>query len=181
VIDDGLTGWVRNEGAQVNDPEQLRTKAAAVLDTNEPILAAGIFGLQDSYAALTAGGVLGGSVGARTGGGVIGDLGSAVGNVAGMHAARDVRAASQGVTVRMLIAVTATHIHVLDWVTGSGPTHLLRSLDRSVTSVHIKKFGLSRRVHLHDTVAGQDLNLTGTTLSVSAEAKGDKAVLAALI
>ena len=157
----------------MNDPEALRAKASAILGVPEPIVAAGIFGLQDSYLAVTAGGVAGSSVL----GGVANDV---LGNVAGMHAARALRADAQGVTVRMLVAVTPTHIHVLDWITGSGPTQLLRSFDRATTSVEIKKFGLSRRLHVHDTVSGDSLALTGSTSAISAEAKGDKAVLAAL-
>ena len=81
----------------------------------------------------------------------------------------------------MLVAVTRTHIHVLDWITGSGPTQLLRSFDRSDTAVEIKKFGLSRHIHLQNRVSGDALGLTGSTSPISAEAKGDKAVLAALV
>ena len=79
------------------------------------------------------------------------------------------------------VQVRETDPNGLDWVTGSGPTQVLRSFDRRKTDVQIKKFGLSRRVHLHDNVTDQDLALTGTTLGVSPEAKGDKAVLAVLV
>jgi hypothetical protein len=157
----------------MNEPEQLQAKAAAVLGADEPVVAAGIFGLQSSYLALTAGGVVGS---AALGGGA----GGVAGNAIGMHAARELHADAQGVTVRMLVAVTPTHIHVLDWVTGSGPTRLLRSFDRAGSGVEIKKLGLSRRLNLHDTVSGDALPLTGSVSPISPEAKGDKAVLAAL-
>jgi hypothetical protein len=157
----------------MNDPEALRAKAALVLGGAETILAAGIFGMQDNYLALTAGGVVGGTVGGSGATGVIG-------NVAGMHVARDLNAQSHGVTLRMLLAVTPTQIHILDWQTGSGPTQLLRSFERGSTTVDVKKFGLSRRVHLQDRISGDSLALTGSASALSAEAKGDKAVLAAL-
>jgi hypothetical protein len=157
----------------MNDPEALRAKAALVLGGAETILAAGIFGMQDNYLALTAGGVVGGTVGGSGATGVIG-------NVAGMHVARDLNAQSHGVTLRMLLAVTPTQIHILDWQTGSGPTRLLRSFERSSTTVEVKKFGLSRRLHLQDRISGDPLALTGSASALSAEAKGDKAVLAAL-
>ncbi|HEX4016746.1 MAG TPA: hypothetical protein VHX15_08420 [Frankiaceae bacterium] len=158
----------------MNDPETLQAKAARVLGGGETILAAGIFGLQTNYAAVTVGGVVGSSL---LGGGV---AGGALGNAAGMHAGRELDAESKGVTVRMLVAVTATHIHVLDWVTGSGPTRELRSFDRSTTCVEVKKFGLSRRLHLQDKASGEALALTGSASALSAEAKGDKGVFKAL-
>jgi hypothetical protein len=154
----------------MNDPETLLAKASDILGASETLVAAGIFGLQDNYLALTADGAVGS---AALGGG-------AVENVAGMHVARDLNAAAHGVTVRMLVAVTASHIHVLDWQTGSGPTRLLRSFERAGTAVEVKKFGLSRRLQLHDRVSGDALALTGSASRLSAEAKGDKAVLAAL-
>lgn len=161
----------------MNAPEMLRAKAQSVLGTDEPVLAAGIFGLQDGYRAITAGGLAGSSIGSAAVGGIAGGV---VGNVAGMHAARELRAEAQGVTVRMLVAVTEQHIHILDWATGSGPSEVLRSFDRAGTDVEIKKFGLSRRITLHSSADGHMLALTGTTAAFSAEAKGDKAVLSAL-
>jgi hypothetical protein len=57
---------------------------------------------------------------------------------------------------------------------------LLRSFDRGDTAVEVKKFGLSRRLHLHDRISGESIALTGSASALSAEAKGDKAVLAGL-
>lgn len=161
----------------MNDPETLRAKAVSILGDAEPVVAAGIFGMQDNYLALTAGGVVGSSVAGGVGGGVAGGV---AGNVLGMHAARELNAQSHGVTLRMLVAVTPTQIHILGWQTGSGPTQLLRTFDRSATSVEIKKFGLSRRLHLTDRNSGDSLALTGSASALSAETKGDKAVLTAL-
>ncbi len=97
-----------------------------------------------------------------------------------MHVARELNAENHGVTVRMLLAVTPTQLHILDWQTGSGPTRLLRTFPRATTSVEVKKFGLSRRLHLTDRNSGESLALTGSASALNAEAKGDKAVLKAL-
>ncbi len=157
----------------MNDEADLIAKAQGVLGADEPVLAAGIFGLEDDYVEAGAAMVAGGAVGS-----VVDDsTASALGAVAALHMSRDVRAAEQGVTVRMLLAVTATRIHVLDWKTGSGPTGELRSFDRATTAVQISKFGLSRHLALHDTSTGHDLTLTGSTAFYVNEAKGDKLVL----
>ncbi len=157
----------------MNDETDLIAEAEAVLGSDDPVLSAGIFGLKDDYVEAGAAMVAGGAVGD-----VVGDsTTSALGSVAALHMSREVRASEQGVTVRMLVAVTATRIHVLDWKTGSGPTGELRSFDRATTAVQITKFGLSRHLALHDTATGQDLTLTGSTAFYINESKGDKLVL----
>lgn len=157
----------------MNNEADLIAKAAAVIGPDEPILAAGIFGLKDDYLQTGAAAVAGGEVGALVGDSTT----SALASVAALHMARDAKAAEDGVTVRMLLAVTATRIHVLDWETGSGPTGELRSFGRATTAVQITKFGLSRHLALHDTATGQDLTLTGTIAFYVSESKGDKTVL----
>jgi hypothetical protein len=163
---------VRGKAADLiamNEPEALRAKAEAVLGGGEPVLAAGIFGLRGGGVALTAGGVAGSVVGSA----VLGSVGGAVGNIAGMHAGRDRYAAKQGLAAVLLVAVTPSHIHILDWANGTGASELLRSYERASTRVEIKKWGLSRRVSLHGASDGSELALTGTAAS-------SKAVLAAL-
>jgi hypothetical protein len=157
----------------MNDPKDLIGKAADLLGSEEGIIAAGIFGLKDNY--------VGAGMG-MAGGGTLGEvvLDNPLGGAAGLHASRSARAASKGVTVRMLVAVTAERIRVLDWVTGSGPTKELLCFDRSCTDVKITKFGLSRHVALSDAGSGHSLVLTGSTAPFASESKGDKAVLGAL-
>jgi hypothetical protein len=156
----------------MNDPAALHAKALAVLGPHETIVATGIFGLRNNYMALTAGGVAGSMLAP----GLAGVLGNAV----GMRAAQNINAHGKGVTVRMLVVVTPTHIHILDWMTGSGPRQVLRSFDRGNTTVEIKKFGLSRHLNLEDRLTGDSLALTGSTSGISPEGKGDKEVLAVL-
>lgn len=158
----------------MNEPGELVSKATAILGRDQQVLAAGIFGLKDNYAAVG----MGTATGAVVGDAVLDSpLAGAVGGAAAMHATRSAVAASKGLTVRMLVAVTAEHIRVLDWVTGSGPTKELLSFDRSTTDVKITKFGLSRHVVLHDSATGQSVALSGSTAPFASESKGDKAVL----
>jgi hypothetical protein len=161
----------------VNDPNELIGRATAIVGTEQPVVAAGIFGLKDDYLAVGLG---------TAGGAGLGDLlvdnalVSGIGGAAGMHATRSAIAASKGLTVRMLVAVTPERIRVLDWQTGSGPTRELLCFDRSSTEVKITKFGLSRHVELHDTASGRSVVLTGSTAPFASESKGDKAVMNAL-
>jgi hypothetical protein len=158
----------------MNDTNDLIGKATIIIGTEQPIIAAGIFGLKDDCAAVGLGTAAGASLGDA-----IADnpLASAVGGVAAMHATRSALAASQGLTVRMLVVVTPERILLLDWETGSGPTKELLSFDRSSTVVKITKFGLSRHVELRDSATGQSLALSGSTAPFASESKGDKAVL----
>ncbi len=158
----------------MNEPGELIAKATAILGHEEPVVAAGIFGLKDNYAAVGAGTAAGATLGQ-----VILDnpVASGVGGAAALHATRSAAAASKGLTVRMLVAVTAGHIRVLDWVTGSGPTKELLSFDRSTTDVKVTRFGLSRHMTLRNPDSGQSVALSGSIAPFVSESKGDKAVL----
>jgi hypothetical protein len=158
-------------------PDELAAAAQEILGNGETVTAAGAFALQDSYAAVTAGmltadAALPGKDNPLMGG---------IGNLAGLEAGRRANAAAKGVTERMLVAVTDRSIHLLSLTAmGSTPQKLLMSFDRASTEVEVKKFGLSRRLHLKDTGSGQELGLTGSTARFAIGGKGDKAVLAAL-
>ena len=161
----------------MNDPDELIGKATSILGPEEGVVAAGIFGLKDNYVAVGMGTAAGASLGEAI---LDNPLASGVAGAAGMHSTRSAIAASKGLTVRMLVAVTAERIRVLDWATGSGPTKELLAFDRSSTDVKITKFGLSRNLELRDSATGQSLALSGSTAPFVSESKGDKAVLKAL-
>ena len=161
----------------MNSSTELISKSRAILGDGTEIVAAGIFGLKDDPLAVSAAGVAGAGVGD-----LISDnpaVAAATG-VGAIHAARTTVAASQGLTVRMLVALSDTRIHILDWLTGAGPTKELVSFERTRTEVRVKKYGLSRRLTLRDTVSGRSLALTGTTAFFASESKGDKSVLSQL-
>ena len=151
--------------------------AQELIGPGEQIKALGSFGLQDNYAAVTAGAVAGDMAVPKSAGPVAGAAGIAVGN----FAAKQANAEAHGVTERMLVAVTESKIHILAMpMVGGEPERVLISFDRANTDVEVKKFGLSRRLNLEDRVSGQKLGLTGSEAKFAVGGKGDKAVLAEL-
>lgn len=152
-------------------------EAQELLGSGERVEAAGIFGLQDDYKAIALGGLATATVTPDGGGPAFAGIGTA----ANLEITRHREADAQGVTVRMLLAVTASQIHVFSMKEfGGGPQQLLMSFDRGRTQVEVKRFGLARRVKLTDPETGQHLGLTGNTARFTYGAKGDKAVLEAL-
>ena len=150
-------------------------EALKVIGDKEEILAAGIFGLQDDYAKIAVAGVATGAAAAAL------DVSDplAQGAVAGatVHEARRLNAEGQGLTTRMLVAVTASAIHVLDRTELGTTTRELMRFDRATKAVYVTKFGLSRHLNLADESAGMSIGLTGSAAFFSPEAAGDKLVL----
>ena len=156
----------------------LIAKAQQALGSNETVIASGVFGLQDNYAAILVGGLAADAVANDLPGGAATD---AVPAGAGVHVARQVNAERQGVTVRMLVAVTQTHIHLLSLgAVGDDPGHEVFRFDRATTTCQESSFGASRHLTLTDSASGQEIGLTGSAAFFSAYAEGDKAVLRTL-
>ncbi len=156
-------------------PAEMIATASAALGGNEEVLAAGIFGLQDNYAALAVAGVATG---------VAMDLAAVPENPAAdalkaavtAHVTRTIIAESKGMSVRMLVAVTPHQIHVWKWsLAGIGDK--ITDFNRELTVIQITKFGLSRHLNLLDSTKTNPLQLTGTTAFFSSESAGDKSVL----
>jgi hypothetical protein len=165
------------KGSVSKSPEELTAAAEEILGNGETVTAAGAFALQESYAAVTAGMLTADATLPANGNPLVGGIG----NLAGLEAGRRANAAAKGVTERMLVAVTDRSIHLLSLTAmGSTPQKLLMSFDRTNTEVEVKKFGLSRRLHLKDTVSGQEIGLTGSTARFAIGGKADKAVIDAL-
>ena len=165
-----------------NESELIAQAQTALGDTGsgsgETVIAAGVFGLQDNYAALAVGGLASGAVADALPGGAATD---AVTAAAGVHVTRQVMAEQQGVTVRMLVAVSAESIHLFALgATGSEPKHELMRFARATTTCEESTFGASRHLLLRESGSGQEIGLTGSAAFFSAYAAGDKAVLNAL-
>ncbi len=157
------------------DEQALISDAVNVIGGGEEILAAAIFGLQDDYVKLAVAGVATGA--ATTALDVTDPLAGGVAFGVATHEARRLNAEGQGLTVRMLVAVTAKAIHILDRTELGKTTCELLRFDRATTAVQITKFGLSRQLNLADGSAGTSIGLTGSTAIFSPEAAGDKLVL----
>jgi len=157
---------------------ELLDAAQQFLGGSENVVAAGVFGLQDNYAAVMAGGLAAGAIADTLPGGAVTD-GVLAG--AGVHAARSLNADAKGVSVRMLVAVTEQSIHLLSLsATGSTPERALMTFARATTHCEVSKFGASRHVKLSDSATRQEIGLTGSAAFFSAYAEGAKAVLSAL-
>jgi hypothetical protein len=136
------------------------------------VQAAGIFSWQGLLAAQTAGVV----TGAVAGDLLAGSGGSVVGGVAGGRAAVQAAAATQGMTVALLVVVASEAIHVLRWE-GDEAGGEVRRFERATTDVHVSKVGLSRVLTLHDTTTNEAFALHGSVAPFSAQSKPDKVVL----
>jgi hypothetical protein len=156
------------------DEQALISDAARVIGGDEQILAAGIFGLQDDYAKLAVAGVATGSAAAALDVGPVG--GGAVAGVT-IHETRRLNAEGKGLTTRMLVAVTAGSIHILDRTDLGETTRELMRFARASTAVQVTKFGLSRHLNLADESAGASIGLTGSAAFYVPETAGDKLVL----
>jgi hypothetical protein len=160
--------------AHDNSPDGLAAEAAGVLGDAEPVIAAGVFGLQDLMLAQMAGNVAGGVAASVADGGV---LGGAVATGLGGLAAKKAAAEASGVTLQLLLAVTEHRLVVLNRDTGGRLPDVVASFDRATAQVQISKFGLSRLITLSDPSTGESLTLHGSTGPFSSFSKSDAVVL----
>ncbi len=158
---------------------ELIEKAQTALGSDHTVVAAGVFGLQDNYKAIFVGGLASSAVARRSPRGRTPT--DAVTAAAGIHVTRQVMAENQGVTVRMLVAVTHESIHLFALgATGSEPKHELLAFNRATTTCEEKKFGASRKLKLTDSASGHEIGLVGSAAFFSPYTEGDKAVLSEL-
>jgi len=153
--------------------EDLVAEATTSIGGSDQVLAAGVFGLQDLLGVAMVGSAAGGAVGDVVGGGA----GNLAGAVLGGIAAKRAYAESQGMTLQLIVALTAAHIFVLNRDSDGRLPDVVATFDRPTCEVTINKLGLSRIVHLKDGASGETLVLTGTTMPLSQLAKGDQVVV----
>jgi hypothetical protein len=153
--------------------QQLIDHARSVTPAEEHVLAAGVFAVQDDYVA-TALAAMGGSA-------VAGDIldnsvAEGVGAAAGVRAAREAHAAGQGVSLRMLLAVTPSHIRLYRLgATGEDPGEELVAFDRASCEVDLSKFGASEHLDLRQ--GDKEINLTGGVGLLATYKDGNKRVV----
>ncbi len=157
--------------------EELVAEATGILEqidglVDTAVLAAGVFSLANLVVAQTAGLMTGSAVSSVAGGSAITD---AVSSVAASKVATTAAAAAQGASVRLVVAVTDSAIHVLN-KEGTGSEPELSRFDRSTVEVTVQKFGLSRILHLLDPDTGAAIELHGSVSPLSAQSKPDKLV-----
>lgn len=159
----------------MTDPQVVTAAASRFLGM--PVEAAAVFGLQtlpEAMLGATAGGLAGDLLSPDSSG-----LGGAVGAAAGAAAARQAAASSEGLAVRMVLAVTEDAFVLLDW-SGDACSREFMRFDRSTAHVTVSKFGLERHVRLTDPSGTPNVELSGSTSFLSSESKADKIVLSLL-
>ena len=146
-----------------NEPE-LIAKAQAVIG-DDPVLVAGVFGCEELVASQVAGGTLGAMALGHAN-----PLASGIGAAVGGYTLRAADARSQGMTLKLVVAVTASTIYVLNWSDDHGLDAVYRQFDRSSTTVAVKHFGLSRIVTLTDPATSDRLGSTARPRSTCTRA-----------
>jgi len=179
---------------------ELREAGTAFLD--EPAIAAGIFSAGSAIAASIAGSMGGITVAeiaseqakeigidtaadtvlGETAGAVVAGVASGAAAVAGMHAAREMAAAAEGLTPVLIVMVTQTRYVIGDWqgnaASGTGPTRILAEFDRGRTSLSFDKVGANRFVTFDD--GAKSVRISGALGLLSSGKEGKRAVLQAL-
>ena len=179
---------------------ELRAAGSAFL--GEPVLAAGIFSAGSAMAASIAGAAGGAAVGelvteqaqeigveaavesvaGEVAGSIVEGLATGASAVAGIHAAREVAAAAEGLTPVLIVMVTERRYVIGDWqgnaVSGAGPTRILAEFDRARTSLTFDKVGVNRFVTFDDGT--RSVQISGGLGLLSSGKEGKRAVLQAL-
>ncbi len=128
---------------------------------DEPIVAAGVFGLQH----------LAGTASARAD-----DVGDEWlvddADPAGGGAAPD---------VELIVAVTDERIHVIRWGHASEPKRIVGTFPRATTEVEIARFGLSRMIKLEDPSSGAHIELHASVSPAARRGGPDQHVLEELV
>ena len=87
----------------------------------------------------------------------------------------------QPMTMRLIVAVTATKIHVLTWETGDHPQRIVASFTRATTTATRKHYGTRRVLRLEDSATGAEMNLSASTGRMFPSTGPDDEVLAELL
>ena len=190
------TLMVIRKRANPNLLEEYVAKAQAVIGSGETVLVASLMAPQDDKADLTwtilkrstRGRFIGSALDSGTdlGTGTFADIGATAGMLSGMHEARKRNAEKHGLTPVVLVALTAEHIHILDWArpdvvpyvatseTSIVSTRILMTLNRATTSSALKRNGLSARFFFGDASTSVALALQGNLSSASPDGKPTK-------
>lgn len=179
---------------------ELRDAGTAFL--HEPVAAAGIFSAGSAIAASIIGSMGGvtvaeiateqakevgvesvvDTVAGETAGAVVDGLVSGASAYAGMHAAREVAAAKEGLTPVLIVMVTETRYVIGDWqgnaASGTGPTRILAEFARDRTTLTYDKLGANRFVTFDDGT--KSVKISGALGLLSSGKEGKRAVLQAL-
>ena len=156
--------------------QQLIDQAQSVTPAGEEVLAAGVFAIQDDFVANAIGAIGGSAIAGEL---IDNPLAEGAGAAAGIRAAREGHAATEGVSLRMLVAVTNSHIRLFRLsAMGETPGEELMNFDRSTCTIDLSKFGASEHIELGE--GDKQMKLTGGIGLLSTYKDGNKKVVAEL-
>lgn len=161
--------------SEVGNENELIADAQQVIGDGETVRKAGVFGLQDLMHPMIAGQ----TVGALAGHALAGTEGAVAGVLLGGLLARKAAAEERGVTLKLIVAVTDTKVHVLNW-DNDQENRLVATFDRATTTVTVKHFGLSRIVTIDDSATETQMKLHASASRVMAQSGPDADVLTEL-
>ena len=160
----------------MSSAQQLIDQARSVTPAGEDVFAAGVFAIQDDFVATALGAIGGSAIADEL---IDNPLAEGAGAAAGIRAAREAHAAGAGVSLRMLVAVTDSHIRLFSLgAIGETPGEELMNFDRSTCSVDVSKFGASEHIDLRD--GDKEMKLTGGVGFLSTYKDGNKKVASEL-
>ena len=135
-----------------DEPALIADAEGAVAD-GDPVLHAGVFGLQ-GFMSQTVGGP--------------------------PSAAKDA-AEKRPLTTKLIVAVTATTVHVVNWDEGDNERRVVASFDRATTTARIKHFGIAPVLSLSDRATGARMNLRASVGGLFAASGPDQDVIRVLV
>lgn len=146
------------------DEAALIANAQGVIGDGEIVRHAGVFNRTGVDNGMINGDLLGGVAGA-----VIGGV------IAHQHEKK-----AGLMSMRLIVAVTDEHIHVINWGDAPDPDRIAHTFDRATTKVASHRIAASRSLKLIDTETGVHIKLEGTAGKMLGQSGPDAAVIEAL-
>lgn len=149
---------------EYGDEAALIANAQGVIGDGEVVRHAGVFNRPAVNNGMINGDVLGGVTGALIGGVI----------------AHEHEKQAGLMTMRLIVAVTDEHIHVINWGDAPDPDRIAHTFDRATTKVTTHHIAAARTLKLVDTETGVHIKLDGTAGRMLSQSGPDTAVIEAL-
>lgn len=146
------------------DEAALIADAQGVIGDTEVVRQAGVFTRSSVGNGMLDGDILGGVTGAVIGGLVEHQMAKKTG----------------ATTLRVIVAVTDQHIHVINWGSEADPDRIAHTFDRATTKVTSHRVGPGRSLKLRDKESGVHIKLDGGAAKMLDKSGPDASVFDAL-
>lgn len=147
------------------DEAALIANAQGVIGDGETVRQAGVFNRPAVNNGMIDGDILGGVTGAVIGG----------------MLAHKSQSKNGLMTMKVIVAVTDEHIHVINWGEAADPNRIAHTFDRATTKVTSHHVGVSRSLKLADKESGVHIKLEGSAGRMLKQSGPDASVIEALV